>query len=140
MSTGPTLSLDEDALFAALDLVGRTGAEHAEFGYLVEDVPIEDADWYAHVQYVGARIMVEHHRGPLEALEALARKLLTGATCVHCRGLIALSDSGAVFVPGVSVSGVQLVEADARSRPACRWTRVGPKWVAGCQQSKGSMK
>jgi len=44
------VNLDEDALIAAADLVGRTGATGFEIGYLHDDVPAEKAGWYAHAQ------------------------------------------------------------------------------------------
>lgn len=104
------MSFDQDALTAAMDLVGRTGARQFEFGYLHEDVPVEEADWWAHAQYRGVRISVEHKQGPIEAVEALARRLLDGGLCRRCGQPIRLSDEG----------------------QGCRWTRNGPKWTPGC--------
>lgn len=106
--------VDEDAFFAALDLIGRAGARQTEFGYLNEEVPVEEADWWAKAQYRGARVMVEHHRGPVEAVEALARRLLSGGMCTHCQRGIALSGESPDF---------------------CRWTRVGRKWERGCRET-----
>lgn len=106
--------LDQDALDAALDLIGRTGARSFEIGYLRDDVPLEQAGWYAHAQYRGARITAEDHPGPVEAAEALARRLLTGARCVNCDKVITLSGEA--------------------SRKTCRWTRLGTRWEKGCQQ------
>jgi hypothetical protein len=34
-------------------MAGRAGAREFEIGYLHDDVPLEDAGWYAHVQYQG---------------------------------------------------------------------------------------
>jgi len=34
--------------------------------------------------YRGARIIVDHYPGPVEATEALARRLLEGGTCAGC--------------------------------------------------------
>lgn len=129
--------LDEDAMIAAFDVVGRSGAKDCEFGYLHEDVPIEEAAWWAKAQYQGARLIEEGHRGPVEALEALARKVLTGGMCTHCRGLISLGDGGAMVYPG-SVRGdgstwtPEEIER-VRRMPQCRYRRVGPKWVRGCE-------
>ena len=134
-----TTAFDEDALFATVELVGRTGATGLEMGYLHDDVPPDQAEWYAHAQYRGARITAEGHRGPVEAAEALARQLLTGAMCTHCRGLISLSDEGAVFYPNArpAVQGHRpLTEAEARARPQCRYRRVGNRWVRGCEQAR----
>lgn len=103
---------DQDAMDAALSLIGRTGAQGMEVGYLHDDVPVEKAGWYAHAQYRGARITAQGHIGPVEALEALARRLLDGGLCTHCGQRIALSD-----FPG----------------KRCRWTRHGAQWIRGCE-------
>jgi hypothetical protein len=129
--------LDEDAMFAALDLVGRSGAKGVEFGHLHDDVPVAEAAWWAQAQYAGARLMVENHRGPIEALEALARKLLDGAMCAHCRGLVSLGGGGAMVYPGSRRPDGSVVDAAEvarlRTTPQCRWTRMGPRWVRGCE-------
>lgn len=122
-----------DRVVAALDLVRRTGASELQFGYLHEDVPVDEADWWAHAQYQGARIMVEEHIGPEEALEALAQRLLTGAKCAHCGGLVALSDKGAWAWPGLMADGTSWSEDEIRRAGQCRWRRVGSEWVRGCE-------
>jgi hypothetical protein len=99
--------LDDDAVIACFNLAGRTGARDAEIGYLHDDPP---HGWYAHARYQGARIMVEDMAGPVEAADALARRLLAGAKCQHCRRTVVLSGGGL----------------------ACRWRRMGPQWVRGC--------
>jgi hypothetical protein len=104
-----TTTYDQDAMFAGLDLVQRAGASQVEFGYQKEDVPIGEADWYAFATFHGARVIVEHHVGPVEAVEALGRRLLTGAMCRRCGEQITMMDG-----------------------PGCRWRRVGPKWEPGC--------
>jgi len=131
------IDMDDDALIAAADLVGRTGARGLEIGHLHDDVPAEEAGWYAHAQFRGARITEEDHRGPTEAAEALARRLLTGSMCTHCHGLIALSDEGATVYPGSlrtdgSVWTAEEVEK-IRDRPQCRYRRMGNRWVRGCE-------
>jgi hypothetical protein len=103
-------AFDQDALTAGLDLIRRSGATTIEFGYLDDDVPVEDARWWAKSMYRGATIMVEDERGPVQAVEALARRILTGAQCRRCGKPIQLSD-------------------DAEG---CRWTRAGGKWEPGC--------
>jgi hypothetical protein len=102
-------AFDQDALVAALDLVGRSGATEAEVGFLHDDVPPEEAGWYAHAKYQGARVTVEAE-GPVEAAEGLARRLLHGAMCRRCGEPIQLADD----------------------KPGCRWTRQGAKWTPGC--------
>jgi hypothetical protein len=103
---------DQDALDAGLDLVGRTGAKSIEIGFLHEDVPVEEAGWYAHVQYHGARVTSEDHKSPVDAVEGLARQLLESGLCAFCGERIALAD-----FPG----------------KRCRWTRNGKQWTRGCE-------
>jgi hypothetical protein len=131
-----SIDVDQDALKACCDLVGRTGARELQFGYLNDDVPVDQADWWAHAQYRSARIAVEHHAGPLEALEALARRLLTGARC-KCGRLVALSDRGATaYAEAHMADGSTWDAATARAAGQCRWRRIGPRWRAGCENRK----
>jgi hypothetical protein len=101
---------DEDAMHAGLDLVRRSGARSCEFGYLEDDVPIERARWWAYADFAGTRIQVDELSGPVEAVEALGRKLLHGAKCRRCGGPIRLDDRD----------------------DGCRWTRKGKRWEPGC--------
>lgn len=107
----PQPTFDEDAMDAGLDLIGRTGAKQIEIGWLHDDVPVEKMGWYAHAQYHGTRITAESI-GPVEAIEALARRLLDGGTCAFCGQKVSLGD-----YPG----------------KRCRWTRHGDRWVRGCE-------
>jgi hypothetical protein len=132
--------MDEDAAVAAVDLIGRTGAREVEVGYLHEDVPAEDAGWHAHAKYRGARVGVEGMRGPVEAVEALARRLLTGAKC-RCGALVALSDAGAVAYPGQPLAdGTVWDETAIVEAGQCRWTRMGRRWVSACPEPDGREK
>lgn len=106
------VGVDEDALIAAVDLVGRSGAREAEIGWLHDDVPPAEAGWYATATYRGAKLIAEGP-GPVEAAEALARRILDGGMCNHCKKPIAL--------------GGEL------SLHACRWTRMGRSWQRGCE-------
>lgn len=103
---------DQDAFKAGVELVGRAGAKNFEVGYLHDEVPLEEADWYAHAQFEGTRIIEEHYRGPVEAVEALARRLLTGGLCRRCGKPISLADT----------------------TEGCRWTRQGSRWEPGCDK------
>ncbi len=103
---------DQDALIAAVDLVGRSGATDCEIGWLHDDVPIEEAGWYATATYRGAKLTAEDHRGPVEAAEALGRRVLKGGTCAHCHKPVSLN---------------------AVSSNVCRWTRMGSRWKRGCE-------
>lgn len=101
--------MNDDVLVACAALVGRAGAKGFQIGYIRDDVPVEEAGWYAHAEYQGARIMVDERRSPVEAAFALAQRLLTGATC-RCRRPVTLSDS----------------------QDGCRWRLVGQQWEPGC--------
>jgi hypothetical protein len=100
------LHIDQDALDAGIDLIGRTGARSFEVGF-VNDTPPHR--WYAHAQYEGARIIAEDHPGPVEAIEALARRLLRDAKCIHCGKIISIMS--------------------APDPNRCRWTRHGMRWT-----------
>lgn len=105
-------TFDQDAISAAADLVGRSGAADLEIGYVRDDVPVEDAGWYASATYGGAKLIAEEHRDPVAAVEALARRVLSGAMCRRCGEPIRLNDA----------------------EPGCRWTRQGKRWEPGCGQ------
>lgn len=99
----------EDAVIACVDLVGRCGAREFEIGYLHDDVPLEDAAWYASAFYQGARITVDDQPHPAAAAQGLALRLLTGGTC-RCTRPVAV----------------------APAEDGCRWRRVGKRWEPGC--------
>lgn len=122
---------DEDRLIAAADLVARTGAREFQVGYLNDDAA--RPDWYAHASYQGARITAGEHRSPAEAAEALAVRLLTGAQCQHCGGLVALDPSGAVaFRSATLTTGARWNAADAAKTRQCLWQRTGRRWDRSC--------
>lgn len=102
--------LNDDIVTACADLVGRAGAREFEIGYLHDDVPVEEAGWYAHATYQGARIQVQDHRSPTAAALALAERLLHNARC-RCGNTVTLSDDQ----PG-----------------RCRWRLLGARWEPGC--------
>lgn len=108
----PAPALDYPAFHAAVDLVGRTGADNVEFGFLNDNVPTEEADWWAAAHYKpkGAKVVVEDYPGPVQAMEALARQLIDGGRCTICDRPISL-------------------DPDSTS---CTWTRMGNKWVPQC--------
>ncbi len=123
--------LDDDAVIAAIEVIGRSGATDFAFGYLDEDVAIADARWWAHAQYRGARITVENHAGPVEAAEALAVRIIHGGLCTGCQRVAAMTDDP-VPVGDYTVGGVRLDPAELQRRGACRWVRVGRRWEQGC--------
>ena len=117
-----------DQVIAAVDLCGRAGARSFQIGYLYDDVPSEQAGWYAHAQYKGVRITADDCPSPGAAAEELARKLLTGAKC-GCGRLVALSDVGAVaFERPVMADGTVFTTEQATAAGQCRWTRTGDRW------------
>lgn len=127
MTAAPTF--DGDAVMAAADLVRRTGATGMQIGYLNDEPPHE---WYAYAQYRGSRISVDGHPGPVEAADALSRRLLTGARC-QCGALVALSDIGALaYETTVMTDGSTWDLKTASEAGQCRWTRRGAHWVRGC--------
>jgi hypothetical protein len=106
----PFAGVDQDAIDACADLVGRSGASQFEIGY-VDDTP--GSPWYASVVYTryGGAVIRKEGAGPAEAADALSRRILTGGQCTRCHKPISLSG------------------ADPR---ACRWSRQGARWSAGC--------
>lgn len=104
-----TDAFNGDAVEACADLVGRAGATEFKIGYLHDNVPVEQAGWYAHAEYRGTRITVDDRRSPSEAALALAERLLHGAAC-RCGRTVTLADG----------------------RPGCRWRLAGKRWEPGC--------
>lgn len=129
--------VDEDRLLAAVDLIGRTGATEYEGGYLHDDVPSEQAGWWATARYKGTKVTEENHPGPVEATEALAMRLMSGGKCQHCQGAVTLSRDGVMVYPGATspIDGsVVWTEESARAARTCLWERRGRRWVRGCEQ------
>jgi hypothetical protein len=129
------IDMDDEALSAGVMLVGNTGARSFECGYLHDDVPTEEAAWYATAAYNGVKIIAENHPGPVAAVEALAEKLLTGARCQWCQGLVSLRDDGATAYPGSGMADGSTMPESVEEITAlglCRWRRHGPRWEPGC--------
>lgn len=101
---------DENVVVACADLVGRAGARSFEIGHIHENVPADEAGWYAVAYYQGGRIQTDEHRSPILACMALAERLLSRGTC-RCRRPVTLSDSR----PG-----------------CCRWRLIGARWEPSC--------
>lgn len=102
--------LNGDIITACADLVGRAGAREFEIGHIHDNVPVDEAGWYAHATYQGARIQTQDHRSPTAAALALAERLLANASC-RCGRTVTLSD-------------------DQPDR--CRWRLTGARWEPGC--------
>lgn len=129
----------ERRIHAAVEVAARSGAKNLEVGYLNDsNLPIYERDWYAHVDYGGTRVTVEHLAGPVEALEALALRLLTGAKCLRCGGLVTLDGATRTTVTAEQGGYMALpgqepwTEEAAKSAPLCHWQRKGDRWRRGC--------
>jgi hypothetical protein len=135
-ASGPPGVSDDDSVIACADLVGRTGATSFECGHLHDDKYVgHTPDWYATAVYRGAKLIAEGKASPAEACDALAERLLTGAQCQHCKGLVALTDAGAfAYRSGVLATGQRWDASDAARAPQCRWTRAGGRWERGCKK------
>jgi len=132
--TVPPSASQDEAVQACADLVGRTGARSFEVGYLHDDVPAAQAGWFATAVYKGAKLTAENKASAGEACDALAARVLSGARCQHCKGLVALSDDGAfAYHEARLATGEQWNAEDAAKAPQCRWTRTGGRWERGCK-------
>lgn len=109
----------DDRMAAAVDLIGRCGATDLEVGFLHDDVPMEEADWWAAAHFRGARVTVEHKKNPGHAVDSLLVRLLDGARCAHC---------GKYVTNRKSVSG----------RKYCKFIREGERFQRGCEVHDGS--
>lgn len=125
---------DEIAIIACADLVGRSGAKQFQIGYLHDDVPTEQAGWYAHAQYVGARISATDQPSPARAAAELARKILTGGKC-RCGRLAALSeDSAPELGSGRMVDGSFWPVQQAAAAGQCLWRLIDKTWTPSCPE------
>jgi len=129
----PGTAPDPDLVTATTELARRCGARHFEYGPLRDDVPIEQAGWWAKAIFNGAVMMVDNKPDPNSALNALAEELTAGAQCRRCGGLVALSDNGAMAYPDSPRSdGTRWTREEIEAAGQCRWRRVGPRWQYGC--------
>lgn len=140
MTTPPAPWMDDELLLASVDLIGRTGGRELEIGHSGDDdSTMAEVTWHAWCNLrqpgaAGVRIIEDGHPDPVTAVDALARRLLSGATCSHCRGLIALSSAGAVIAPGARMAdGTTMTVERARALHQCHWRRDGARWVRGCE-------
>lgn len=114
--------LDDEAVVAAADLAGRTGASSLEFGHG------DDGSWHATAQYREGAITVEGQPAPAAAARALAVRLLAGGKCQHCGGVT--TATGAQAGAGWLLTGESWGPGSARQ---CRWRQIGARWAAGCE-------
>jgi hypothetical protein len=123
-----------DAVKACADLVGRTGGKSFECGYIHDDVPAEDAAWYATAVFKGTKITAENKWSPAEACHELAVQLLTGGQCQHCRKLVTLNPAGAMAHDVTLVSGVKWTAEEQAKAGLCHWRLAGDRWKRGCEK------
>lgn len=71
---------DDPRLPAAVDLIGRTGAQQFQVRYCEEEAPVV---WMALARWHGVW-EVGSAMGPLEAIFRLCDQVIDGGTCTHC--------------------------------------------------------
>lgn len=118
------------AIVAAAGLVGRSGGKAFNVGYLDETPRMEDARWWASAEYRGAKVIIDEQQSPALACELLARRILEGGRCAHCRQRVTLKQVRSSF-GNFNVAG---------GTRHCRWFRVGPRWFRGCEQLDREIK
>lgn len=111
-----------DTVVATAELCGRSGATNFEVGYLDDDVPSEQARWWAKAQYRGRRLQVDEQSSPVAACEALAARILDDGMCTTCGERV------------VTAATLEANEAAglAPAQVRCVWVRHGRHWIAGC--------
>jgi hypothetical protein len=125
------------AVIACVDLVGRSGARNFEIGYLHDNVPVDQAAWYAHAQYRGGRITAQDHTGPEQAATALAMRLLTGAKC-RCGKLATLIPGEAfAFTAAHTSDGAEWNADQAAAAGQCHWRLIDATWQPSCPTPPG---
>lgn len=134
---GAAPDADAAAVKACADLVGRTGATSFECGYLNDDVPADQAGWYATAVFKGARITAEDQASPAAACAMLAARLLSGGQCQHCHKLITLSPLGAVAHDVTLLNGKTWTAAEQAAAGLCYWQLNGDRWERGCTTATG---
>lgn len=128
---------DNEVIAASVNLFTRCGAQEFDYGHMLENVPSEDADWYAYVGFRGSRITVEHQRGPVQALDALAARVLDGGMCTTCTRICTTRPDGVMVRDTVHVhTGAKVSQEEAAANVerngACHWVRDGDHWYSGC--------
>lgn len=115
MSTNDLSTHMDTPVVAAADLVDRAGATEFQIAWDCPHTPDETGDhtcpdvrWTCSAKYKGHRIFTEPRQHPAQAANALAVKILTGATC-RCGELVGLFGA-----------------------PGCQWTLKGNRWEPSC--------
>jgi hypothetical protein len=77
----PMTDVDDPRLPAAVELLGRTGAQGFQFRYCEEEEPVV---WMAMAEYPGAGWQVAAAMNPLVAIFRLCDQIIDGGRCTHC--------------------------------------------------------
>lgn len=140
--------LDADEVHAAVNMGGRCGATGFSIGPAFHTDEVACSSWTAKFVFkrVGTETQVWSHPTPAAAADALVRKVMRGAQCRECGGLVRLpGDRGAWFPgkpgqPATFHDGHTLTLEEAKSLQQCRWRRVGRRWYAGCELRRAHEK
>lgn len=122
--------LDTPEIIAAAEVLHGAGATSFELGW-------EEGGWWASVQILGRACVVREHPGPGAAARGMVYRLLPGAKCSYCGGVVTLDPIG---VPQprdtVIADGTLWTEQDQQTAGPCRWYRVGSRWTPGCEPGR----
>ena len=110
---GPLSRRNRVRLVAAVDLIGRTGAQGFEIAYDDDTGPVV---WNATATYQGAKKW-RSADDPVVAVELLAEDLVDGGLCVHCGRTSALRLDG---------------DRPLAAPTICETYRLGARYVRGC--------
>lgn len=127
---------EQEALFqACVNLIGRSGAKEMTFGYLNDDaIKVEEGDWWAEAQYQGARLFVEHFIHPVDAVFALAMRVIRGAKCAHCGRVVTLTPGEYfAYMNSTLLNGEKWDIETTYERGSCLWIYNGQKFEVGCK-------
>lgn len=120
MSDLPPMSDEASArLQADVDLIGRAGARELEVGYLDDDVPADEARWYAKAMWRGTALMYDDQPDPWTAVRLLAERVMRDAACNHCGKPI----SWGLATPG-----------------HCPWEVRNQRWQVGCAANRADRR
>jgi hypothetical protein len=123
----------EDAIAAALDLAKRSGWRSVEIGYKREGTATWRAGWYVTaIMANGHPVHLGDYASPVEAADALAEHILTGAKC-RCGKPVAIGDRPArLLLPTTHLDGTTWGPDAVRELGTCRWRREGARWDSTC--------
>ena len=89
--------IEQKAVLAAADLVGRSGARRFEFGYLNAQGLAFERDgpmWWASAIFKGRRLGVEGQPSPGMACTLLVGQIIDGGQCTKCGEVSTVSGDG----------------------------------------------